>query len=84
MRLLNLTQSHGACATAAPQAARVGLKGWSERFGRIFRNQGVTGSNPVSSTEHPGQRDIGASENPPLTHNLPCAAPQACHRIERL
>ena len=24
---------------------------WSEGFDRIFRNEGVTGSNPVSSTE---------------------------------
>jgi hypothetical protein len=26
---------------------------WSERFDRIFRNEGVTGSNPVSSTDFP-------------------------------
>ncbi len=28
---------------------------WSGRFDQIFRNEGVTGSNPVSSTESPGQ-----------------------------
>jgi hypothetical protein len=28
---------------------------WSERFDHIFRNEGVTGSNPVSSTKRPGQ-----------------------------
>ena len=31
---------------------------WSERFEHIFRNEGVTGSNPVSSTKHPGQGDF--------------------------
>ena len=28
---------------------------WSELFDRIFRNEGVTGSNPVSSTICPGR-----------------------------
>jgi hypothetical protein len=32
-----------------------GRNPWSERFDRIFRNEGITGSNPVSSTERPGQ-----------------------------
>jgi hypothetical protein len=31
---------------------------WSEGFDRIFRNEGVTGSNPVSSTKSPGQDDF--------------------------
>jgi hypothetical protein len=30
---------------------------WSDGFDRIVRNEGVTGSNPVSSTKHPGQSD---------------------------
>ncbi len=31
---------------------------WSEGYDRIFRNEGVTGSNPVSSTKHSGQGDF--------------------------
>jgi hypothetical protein len=31
---------------------------WSDGFDRIFRNEGVTGSNPVSSTESPGQGPV--------------------------
>jgi hypothetical protein len=29
------------------------------RFDRIFRNEGVRGSNPLSSTESPGQGEFG-------------------------
>ena len=45
--------------TLAPQPPHKSVNAYrflcSQRFDRIVRNEGVTGSNPVSSTEHPGQ-----------------------------
>jgi len=55
----NLTISHVARPTDAPQVSHLVLfPPWSQSFDRIFRNEGVTGSNPPSSTESPGQRDF--------------------------
>jgi len=39
---------------------------WSEGFDHIFRNEGVTGSNPVSSTKDPGQGDFGERVGSPF------------------
>jgi hypothetical protein len=55
----------------------------SERFDRMFRNEGVTGSNPVISTEPPGQ-GIAGSMNACCSHNPVIRAPRVCHRIARL
>ena len=55
---------------------------WSERFDRIFRNEGVTGSNPVSSTKHPGQGNFDVGE-PLLSRSFPSSlAPQVLHMME--
>ena len=47
--------SHSAFTTLVPQAlhspARACRFPWSEGFDCILRNEGVTGSNPVSSTD---------------------------------
>jgi hypothetical protein len=51
----HLTTFHEARATAAPQDPQMSLNPWSGRFDCIFRNEEVTGSNPVSSTERPFQ-----------------------------
>ena len=53
---------------------------WSEEFDRIFRNEGVTGSNPVSSTECPDQGDFGPLETSLVVHDPRRAAPQGRHR----
>ena len=71
----------------APQPAHQPALGcrfpWSEGFDRIFRNEGVTGSNPVSSTKRPGQGDVGEFKFVLLFMILPGAAPQRPHRMER-
>ena len=60
----SLTMSHTVmvlrCLTSlVPQPRHRTVNGchfpWSERFEHIFRNEEVTGSNPVTSTESPGQ-----------------------------
>jgi len=52
----------------------------SQRFDRIFRNEGVTGSNPVSSTEFPGQSSfLAASPLAGLT-TLKSHTPEAAHK----
>ena len=57
--LSRLTTSHVGRPTAAPQDPPTCADiPWSEGFDHIFRNEGVTGSNPVSSTKHPGQGDF--------------------------
>jgi hypothetical protein len=59
------TTSHHARPTTAPRPPHKTIMRrcfpWSGGFDCIFRNEGVTGSNPVSSTECPGQGVIGAS-----------------------
>jgi hypothetical protein len=54
---------------------------WSEGFDRIFRNEEVAGSNPASSTKHPGQGDMCGSTIALFFTIPPCAAPQPIHRI---
>jgi hypothetical protein len=54
---------------------------WSESFDRIFRNEGVTGSNPVSSTKHPGQGDFYSYIACPDSAFLILGAPQTAHKI---
>jgi hypothetical protein len=50
---------------------------WSERFDRIFRNEGVTGSNPVSSTD---QSSFLAASRLAGLMILKGHAPQAAHK----
>ena len=50
-----LTLSHVARPTAAPQDRYFTPKTPGQSFDRIVRNEEVTGSNPVSSTESPRQ-----------------------------
>jgi hypothetical protein len=71
--------------TLVPQPLHKPINGrrcsWSERYDRIFRNEGVTGSNPVSSTKHPGQGDFGEREGSPIRTVLSSAAPHGIHKI---
>ena len=53
-----LTTAHEARSTAAPYNLKWNSFPWSEGFDRMFRNEGITGSNPVSSTNRPGQGDF--------------------------
>ena len=59
---------------------------WSEAFDCIFRNEEVTGSNPVSSTISPCIIDkiseLDSASTRILGHTRPHAVPQACHRME--
>lgn len=48
-------------STAAPQERSLRPFALVQAFDRIFRNEGVTGSNPVSSTKQPSQGDFWAS-----------------------
>jgi hypothetical protein len=54
LRLLFVSQS---LTSLAPQPPHKGADGcrfpWSQPSDHIFRNEGVTGSNPVSSTDFP-------------------------------
>ena len=49
---------------------------------RIFRNEGVTGSNPVSSTETPGQDDSTKLNSRAVGLILAPVAPQTVHKLE--
>jgi len=76
----SLAMSHAARPTAAHCPAGASRFPWSQRFDHIFRNEGVTGSNPVSSTKSPGQ---GASWPRRLLAGstiLRSHAPQAAHK----
>ena len=57
--LLSLTLSHRVSRGSAPprpHGPNIECRfPWSGRFDRIFRNEGVMGSNPPSSTESPGR-----------------------------
>ena len=87
-----LTTSHthhvSLCLTTlAPQPRHRPAKAvrfsWSQGFDHIFRKEEVGGSNPVSSTERPGQGDFREYETLAVCTVLPPGAPQPCHRIER-
>ena len=56
---------------------------WSERFDRIFRNEEVTGSNPVSSTKALVRANFDLHRT--LRRRNSAMAPRHswCHRIER-
>jgi len=57
---------------------------WSQRFDRIFRNEGVGGSNPPSSTKRPGQSVFLAVGPLAGFAILVSDAPQTHHRIRPL
>lgn len=54
---------------------------WSEGFDRIFRNEGVGGSNPPSSTKPPGQRCFCPAPDEPIRTLVESRAPQRPHKI---
>ena len=75
--------SHVGRSTAAPQDAKVRRIPWSERFDCIFRNEGAAGSNPASSTERPGQGNVGVPRKLLAAASPASAAPRVFHKTAR-